>query len=181
MSHTYKNFPGDISLLLVKPDAVARNLIGSVIKDLTDNEFFILSVKTLKFSHQDASEFYDEHKEKPFFNGLCKTISSGTTCAIAVYKEKSAVQDLRDLIGATNPSDAKCGTLRFKHAKSLDENSVHGSDSISSSMREIGLIFSANSINMNLVHKDDDMTSKKTTASSFDGSLKRPQVKPVVA
>ena len=128
------------TLSLIKPDAVERNLIGKIINVFEENNLVIKEMKKIHVNRQFAEKFYEMHKERPFFNDLCNFISSGPLVAI-VLEGDNALQKNRDLMGATNPSEAKEGTIRKMFALSIDKNSVHGSDSPESAKREIELFF----------------------------------------
>ena len=128
------------TLSLIKPDAVERNLIGKIIKIFEENNLIIEKMKKIHVDMDFAKTFYSVHSDKPFFNDLCSYISSGPLVAI-VLKGDNAVQKNRDLMGATNPKDAKPGTIRNLYAISIDKNSVHGSDSIENAKIEIDLFF----------------------------------------
>jgi len=128
------------TLSLIKPDAVERNLIGKIINVFEENNLTIREMKKIQVDRQFAEKFYEMHKEKPFFNDLCNFISSGPLVAI-VLEGDDVIQKNRDLMGATNPSEAKEGTIRKMFAISIDKNSVHGSDSPESAKREIELFF----------------------------------------
>ena len=129
------------TLSLIKPDAVERNLIGKIINVFESNNLKIGHMKKIHVDLQFAEKFYEMHKERPFFNDLCSFISSGPLVAI-VLEGDSAIQKNRDLMGATNPAEAKEGTIRKMFATSIDKNAVHGSDSTESAEREIDLFFS---------------------------------------
>src|SRR6056300_1766131 len=131
----------EVTLSLIKPDAVERNLIGKIVQIFEDNGLVIEQMKKIKVDMDFAKKFYSVHSDKPFFNDLCNYISSGPLVAM-VLKGENAVQKNRDLMGATNPSEAKEGTIRKMFAISIDKNSVHGSDSPESAKREIELFFS---------------------------------------
>ena len=128
------------TLSLIKPDAVERNLIGKILSVFEENNLTIKEMKKIHVNRQFAEKFYEMHKERPFFNDLCNFISSGPLVAI-VLEGDNAIQKNRDLMGATNPSEAKEGTIRKMFAISIDKNSVHGSDSPESAKREIELFF----------------------------------------
>ena len=131
----------EATLSLIKPDAVERNLIGKIVQIFEDNGLVIDQMKKIKVDMDFAKKFYSVHSEKPFFNDLCTYISSGPLVAM-VLKGDNAVQKNRDLMGATNPKDAKSGTIRNLYAISIDKNSVHGSDSVENAKIEIDLFFS---------------------------------------
>ena len=128
------------TLSLIKPDAVERNLIGKIINVFEENNLLIKEMKKIHVDRKFAEKFYEMHKERPFFKDLCNFISSGPLVAI-VLEGDNAIQKNRDLMGATNPSEAKEGTIRKMFAISIDKNSVHGSDSPESAKREIELFF----------------------------------------
>ena len=130
----------EVTLSLIKPDAVERNLIGKIVQIFEDNGLVIDQMKKVKVDMDFAKKFYSVHSDKPFFNDLCSYISSGPLVAM-VLKGENAVQKNRDLMGATNPKDAKPGTIRNLYAISIDKNSVHGSDSVENAKIEIDLFF----------------------------------------
>lgn len=128
------------TLSLIKPDAVERNLIGKIIQIFEDNGLVVEKLKKIHVDLDFAKKFYSVHSERPFFNDLCSYISSGPLVAM-VLKGENAVQKNRDLMGATNPKEAKSGTIRNLYAISIDKNSVHGSDSVENAKIEIDLFF----------------------------------------
>ena len=128
------------TLSLIKPDAVERNLIGKIIQIFEENNLVVEKMKKIHVDMDFAKQFYAVHSDKPFFNDLCSYISSGPLVAM-VLKGENAVQKNRDLMGATNPKDAKSGTIRNLYAISIDKNSVHGSDSEENAKIEIDLFF----------------------------------------
>ena len=128
------------TLSIIKPDAVERNLIGKIIQIFEENNLVVDQLKKVHIDIEFAKKFYAIHSDKPFFNDLCNYISSGPLVAI-ILKGKNAVQKNRDLMGSTNPKEAKSGTIRNLYAISIDKNSVHGSDSIESAKVEIDLFF----------------------------------------
>jgi len=128
------------TLSLIKPDAVERNLIGKIIQIFEDNGLVVEKLKKIHVDLDFAKKFYSIHSERPFFNDLCSYISSGPLVAM-VLKGENAVQKNRDLMGATNPKEAKSGTIRNLYAISIDKNSVHGSDSVENAKIEIDLFF----------------------------------------
>jgi len=130
----------EVTLSLIKPDAVERNLIGKIVQIFEDNGLVIDQMKKVKVDMDFAKKFYSVHSDKPFFNDLCSYISSGPLVAM-VLKGENAVQKNRDLMGATNPKDAKPGTIRNLYAISIDKNSVHGSDSAENAKIEIDFFF----------------------------------------
>jgi len=130
----------EVTLSLIKPDAVERNLIGKIVQIFEDNGLVVDQMRKIKVDMDFAKKFYSVHSDKPFFNDLCSYISSGPLVAM-VLKGENAVQKNRDLMGATNPKDAKPGTIRNLYAISIDKNSVHGSDSVENAKIEIDLFF----------------------------------------
>jgi len=113
---------------MIKPDAVAAGNIGGITQMIEEAGFKIVAMKYTQLTPQIAGKFYEVHKERPFYAELCKYMSSGPIVAVILEKE-NAVEDFRNLIGATNPVDAAEGTIRKKYATSISANAVHGSDS----------------------------------------------------
>jgi nucleoside-diphosphate kinase len=126
---------------MIKPDGVKRHLIGEVISRVEEKGFEITKIKMMMISKSLAEEHYGEHKDKPFFNDLVKFITSGPVVAMQVEGE-NVVAQIRNLMGATNPSDATPGSIRGDLATELDQNVVHGSDSDKSAEKELNLFFS---------------------------------------
>ncbi|MEM0365317.1 MAG: nucleoside-diphosphate kinase [Candidatus Nitrosocaldus sp.] len=136
------------TLIVIKPDAVRKNLIGSILKRFEDEGFRIRELRMLRLSKEDAEEFYSVHKDKPFFNELVQFITSGSIVAAILEDESSnddggmdAIAKVRRIIGATNPSKAEEGTIRRLYGSSITENAIHASDSIESFEREAKVIF----------------------------------------
>ena len=128
------------TLSIIKPDAVGKNIIGKIISRFEDNGLNLVAGKLIHLSDTMASGFYAEHDGKPFFDDLKKFMTSGPVF-VQVLEGEDAVQRNRDLMGNTNPQEAKPGTIRADFAKSIDANAVHGSDSIESAKREIEYFF----------------------------------------
>ncbi len=128
------------SLLLIKPNAVRHGHIGHIISLIEKGGYHLLALKLFRFERELASRFYAEHIGKSFFENLVEFMMSDDTVAIVVEKE-NAICDLRDLIGAVEPEKRKPGTIRFLFGEGVTENGVHASDSESSAVREIGVIF----------------------------------------
>ena len=128
------------TLSIIKPDAVERNLIEEIKSIFKSNGFKILSEKKIQLSKSDAEEFYLVHQSKPFYNELCNYLSSGPIVVMILEKD-NAVKENRELMGATNPEEAKEGTIRKKYGLSIDKNSVHGSDSLENAEKEINFFF----------------------------------------
>ena len=127
---------------MIKPDAVANGHIGAIINDITNAGFKIIALKYTKLSEETAGEFYAVHKARPFYGELVSFMSSGPIVA-AILEKDNAIEDFRNLIGATNPAEAAEGTIRQKYAKSIDANAVHGSDSDENAAIEGDFFFSA--------------------------------------
>lgn len=128
------------TLSIIKPDAVERNLTEQIKSIFSSNGFKILNEKKLQISKTEAEQFYLVHQSKPFYNDLCSYLSSGPIVVMILEKE-NAIQHNRDLMGATNPKDAKLGTIRKQFGLSIDKNSVHGSDSAENANLEIEFFF----------------------------------------
>ena len=128
------------TLSIIKPDAVERNLQEEIKNEFKKNGFLIVKEKKIHISKIEAEQFYKVHQSKPFYNDLCEYLSSGPIVVMALEKE-NAILDNRMLMGATNPSEAKEGTLRKKYGISIDKNSVHGSDSAENAKIEIDFFF----------------------------------------
>ena len=128
------------TLSIIKPDAVERNLEEQIKTIFKDNGFEILKEKKLKLEKNEAEQFYKVHETKPFYNDLCEYLSSGTIIVMVLERE-NAIKYNRDLMGATDPNKAKDGTIRKLFGKSIDKNSVHGSDSPENAKTEIDFFF----------------------------------------
>ncbi len=113
---------------MIKPDAVESNNIGNILQKITDAGFQIKAMKLTKLSTKQAEEFYAVHSERPFYGELVEYMTSGNIVA-AILEKDNAVADFRELIGATDPSEAADGTIRKLYAESKAKNAVHGSDS----------------------------------------------------
>ena len=128
------------TLALIKPDAVKRNIIGNIILLIEKDGFIIKKMKMMKMSEEIAKQFYSVHSEKPFYTKLVEYMTSGNIVALVLEKD-NAVIAYRQLIGSTNPEEAKENTIRKLYAIDQSHNSVHGSDSIDNAINEISLIF----------------------------------------
>ena len=126
---------------IVKPDAVARNLIGEIYSRFEKGGLRIVASKMLRLSEEQAAGFYAEHDGKPFFNDLCSYMRSGPVM-VQVLEGEDAIATNRRLMGASNPAEAAPGTIRADFAESIDANAVHGSDAPESAAREIAFFFS---------------------------------------
>jgi nucleoside-diphosphate kinase len=128
------------TLALIKPDAVAAGNTGAIIKMIEENGFTIDRMEKGILKKEHAENFYDIHKEKPFFNELVEFITSGPLIVIALRKE-GAVDEWRKLMGATDPAKADAGTIRKSFGTEIGKNAVHGSDSLENAKRELLLFF----------------------------------------
>ena len=128
------------TLSIIKPDAVERNLENEIKKMFKFKGFNIIKEKKIQIEKSEAEKFYKVHETKPFYSDLCAYLSSGPIVVMVLQKE-NAVLDNRELMGATNPKDAKEGTIRKSYGISIDKNSVHGSDSIENAKIEIDFFF----------------------------------------
>jgi nucleoside-diphosphate kinase len=128
------------TLLIIKPDATRRNLIGYIIGRLEKARFKVIALKSTRLSREEARKFYAVHEGKPFLDSLTEYMSSGMIVPMVLEKDH-AIADLRLLIGATDPEQAECGTLRNEIGLDLQKNSVHASDSSSSAEFEIPFFF----------------------------------------
>ena len=130
---------------IIKPDAVERNKIGEITAMLENAGLRVVASKRLKLDQAKASQFYEVHKERPFFQSLCDFMCSGPI-VVQVLEGEDAVKRNREIMGATNPEEAAEGTIRKKYALSLEKNSVHGSDSLENAKIEINHFFSEDDI-----------------------------------
>jgi nucleoside-diphosphate kinase len=128
------------TLSIVKPDAVAKNLIGKILTRFEDAKLKVVAAKMVWLSKEEAESFYEVHKARPFYSALVKFMSSGPVL-VQVLEGENAIALNRDIMGATNPADAKPGTIRADFAASIDENAVHGSDSPDTAKTEIEFFF----------------------------------------
>ena len=128
------------TLSIIKPDAVAKNVIGKIYSRFEDNGLKIVQAKMAHLSKEDAEGFYAVHKERPFFKDLVTFMTSGPVM-IQVLEGDNAVLKNRELMGATNPQEAAPGTIRADFAESIDANAVHGSDSLENAKFEIEYFF----------------------------------------
>ena len=128
------------TLSIIKPDAVERNLIEDIKSVFTKNNLVIKEDKKIHITKDEAAEFYKVHQSKPFYNDLCAYLSSGPI-VVLVLEGENAVLANRELMGATNPQEAKENTIRKLYGISIDKNSVHGSDSTENAKKEIKFFF----------------------------------------
>jgi len=130
------------TLALIKPDATGRGMQGRIIDRILQKGFAILTMKQIRLSRPKAKAFYAEHEGRPFYDSLTDYMCSGQIIAMTLEKE-NAIDDWRELMGATNPAEAAEGTIRKEFAVDIEKNSVHGSDSTNSALREVPFFFSS--------------------------------------
>ncbi|KXS54171.1 nucleoside-diphosphate kinase [Marinobacter persicus] len=133
------------TLSIIKPDAVAKNVIGEILSRFEKADLNIVAAKMMHLTQEQAEGFYAEHKERPFFNDLVAFMTSGPV-VVQVLEGEGAILKNRDLMGATNPKEAEAGTIRADFASTIDANAVHGSDSAESAEREIAYFFNDSEI-----------------------------------
>jgi len=133
------------TLSIIKPDAVAKNVIGQIYSRFEDAGLTVVAAKMKHLSQEDAEGFYAVHKERPFFNDLVAFMVSGPVM-IQVLEGDNAVAKNRELMGATNPTEAEAGTIRADFAETIDANAVHGSDSAENAAIEVAFFFADNEI-----------------------------------
>ena len=128
------------TLAIIKPDAVARRLVGRIVQRIEDAGFQIRAMKRVELSKKDAEGFYAVHRERPFFGSLTAFMSSGPA-VVLVLEAPDAIRKWRTLMGATDPAKADPGTLRREFAESIERNATHGSDAPETAAYEIGYFF----------------------------------------
>jgi len=128
------------TLAIIKPDAVKKRVVGRIIQRIEDEGFNILGLKMVKLSLEEAKQFYLVHQDKPFYGSLTEFMSSGPVVVLLLEGEK-AIRRWREVMGATNPAEAKPGTLRREFGFSIERNAVHGSDSPQTAETEIRFFF----------------------------------------
>ena len=133
------------TLSIIKPDAVAKNVIGKIYARFEDAGLKIVAAKMLQLSREKAEGFSAEHKERPFFSDLVGFMTSGPV-VVQVLEGDNAIARNRELMGATNPKEAAPGSLRAEFAESIEANAVHGSDSAQSAQREVSYFFAEDEI-----------------------------------
>ena len=134
--------PTKRTLAIIKPDAVAKNLIGAILAHLETDGFVVREIRMLRLTTERARDFYAVHAERPFFDSLVGFMTSGP-CVPMVLEREDAVDGLRRSIGATDPSEADAGTIRRLYAESVERNAIHASDSPDNATREIEFFFGA--------------------------------------
>ena len=133
------------TLSIIKPDAVAKNVVGQILARFETAGLKIAATKKIQLSKADAEAFYAVHAERPFFKDLVEFMVSGPV-VVTVLEGENAMQTNRDLMGATNPTEAEAGTIRADFAQSIDANAVHGSDSVENATIEINFFFAQREI-----------------------------------
>lgn len=133
------------TLSIIKPNAMKKNIIGQIVSTFEINGLKIAALKKTSLSKDLCEKFYEEHKERPFFGELVQFMTSSPV-VLMVLEGENAIQKNRDIMGGTNPEEAKEGTLRKLYGDSMGENAVHGSDSSESARREIDLFFNPSEI-----------------------------------
>ena len=128
------------TLSIIKPDATKRSITGKINAKIEEAGLKIVAQKRIRLSKDQAEAFYGVHSEKPFFSDLVNFITSGPV-VVQVLESENAITKYREIMGATNPNDAKSGTIRAEFAESIEANSVHGSDSIDNATIEINFFF----------------------------------------
>jgi nucleoside-diphosphate kinase len=130
------------TLSIVKPDGVSKNLVGEVIKRFESNGLKVVGLKMISIKKKEADGFYAIHRGKPFFESLTAFMSSGP-CVVMVLEGEGAISKTRELMGATDPRQAKEGTLRQQYAANIERNIVHGSDAPETAASEVSYFFNA--------------------------------------
>jgi nucleoside-diphosphate kinase len=133
------------TLSIIKPDAVAKNVIGEIYTRFERARLKIIAAKMVQLSREEAEGFYAVHKARPFFNDLVKFMISGPVM-VQVLEGDDAIRKNREIMGATNPKEAAAGTLRHDYADSIDANAVHGSDGPDTAKQEISYFFKDNEL-----------------------------------
>ncbi len=134
------------TLSIIKPDAVAKNVVGQILARFEAAGLRIAATKKIQLSQADAEAFYAIHAERPFFKDLVEFMISGPV-VVTVLEGENAMAKNRELMGATNPAEAEAGTIRADFADSIDANAVHGSDSVENAVNEINFFFAQREIN----------------------------------
>ena len=143
--HCYNRGMLERTLAIIKPDAVERRVAGRIIQRIEEEGFQIRAMRRVHLSKRQAEGFYAVHRDRPFFGSLTDFMSSGPAIVMAL-EAPDAIKTWRTLMGATDPAKAAAGTIRKVHAKSIGENSVHGSDAPATAALEIAQFFSGNEI-----------------------------------
>lgn len=135
----------ELTLSIIKPDAVSKQFIGPIYQRFAEKGLKVVAARMMQLSREQAEGFYGVHKERPFFKDLVEFMTSGPVMVQALSGE-NAIQVYRDLMGATNPQEAAAGTIRADFADSIDANAVHGSDSAETAKQEVTFFFKAEDI-----------------------------------
>ena len=130
----------EVTFSMIKPDAVTRNLIGAIVQKLEDGGLKVKAARLIYMSVDLCEVFYQEHKDKPFFSSFVNYMSSGPVFVMAL-SGNDAVRKVRKIIGHTDPAQAEMNTIRALYGESIERNSIHGSESLSSAERELNLLF----------------------------------------
>jgi nucleoside-diphosphate kinase len=152
------------TFIALKPDAVQRGLIGTIIGRFEQKGFKLVGLKLMQIPSSLAEQHYGEHADKPFFKGLVDFITSGPVVAM-VWEGQNVVETGRTMMGATNPKDSAPGTIRGDFAVDLGRNVIHGSDSVDSAKREIGLFFKQDELVSNWSRSTDSWVYEKMPAT----------------
>lgn len=126
--------------MMIKPEAFEAGNLAEILAMVADNGFQIVRIKSFDMTRDMASEFYDVHKERPFYADLVRYMTSGTVVGVHCRRDE-AVSRMRELVGATNPKEATAGTIRFRFGTDIGSNAVHASDSGENAQRELGIVF----------------------------------------
>jgi nucleoside-diphosphate kinase len=140
-----RSFTLELTLSIIKPDGVERNLVGKIISKFEDQGIKIAAIKKVQLSRAQAEAFYAVHKARPFFGELVEFMTRSPVVIMALQGENVIVRN-RDIMGATNPAQAAAGTIRKDFAKSIGENTVHGSDSPEAAKNEVAFFFASSEI-----------------------------------
>ncbi len=135
------------TLAIIKPDATGKNYTGEIIASIQNAGFKVLGMKLTRLNPEAAGEFYAVHRERPFYGELIAYMTSGPIVPLALEKE-NAVEEFRNLIGATDPKQAESGTIRARFGTGIEANAIHGSDSDENAIREISFFFSESEIDL---------------------------------
>jgi nucleoside-diphosphate kinase len=135
------------TLLIIKPDAVANRVGGKILERVTQAGFRVCALRPERLTREMAGQFYRVHRDKPFYQGLIEFMASGPIM-VAVLEKENAVSDLRKLIGATDPRDAREGTIRKEFAQNGSKNAVHASDSLETAREEIAFFFESEELSL---------------------------------
>jgi nucleoside-diphosphate kinase len=135
----------ELTLSIIKPDGVRRNLVGKILAMIEDSGLRIAATRMVHLSRREAEQFYAVHKERPFYGELVESMISGPV-VVSILEGNNAIAKYRDLMGATDPKKANAGTIRASYAQSIGENTVHGSDAVETAKQETSFFFSGTEI-----------------------------------